>query len=196
MGSGDCALALHLAGRLRRVTVVEASREIVAGLELPENFRLVEASGAACALPDRSADLAFSCHFVEHLHPEDAREHAAEMRRILRPGGRYVVVTPNRIYGPHDVSRYFADEALGLHLREYTHGELAGLLRAAGFRRVSRLRGIGRAPEERPVLPAAVAEAAVDHLPVGLRRSLLARWSRGTSPPFRPLEQVMLVAER
>lgn len=196
VGSGDCALALHLAARLRRVTVVEASREIVAGLELPANFALVEARGAACDLPDGSADLAFSCHFVEHLHPDDAREHVAEMFRILRPGGRYVVVTPNRIYGPHDVSRYFADEALGLHLREYTHGELAGLLREAGFRRVARLRGIGGKPERRGVGPAAFAEAVLGSLPTGLRRRLLARWARGAGPPFRPLEQVMLVADR
>lgn len=196
VGSGDCALALHLAARLERVVVVEASREIVAGLELPPNFALSLARGASCGLPDASADLAFSCHFLEHLHPQDAVEHAAEMRRILRPGGRYVAVTPNRIYGPHDVSRYFADEAQGLHLHEYTHGELARLLHRAGFVKVERLRGIGRTPEHRPVLPAALAEAAVEKLPAALRRRLLERWSRGAMPPFRPLEQVMLVASR
>lgn len=196
VGSGDCALALHLAARLKKVAVVEASREIVAGLELPPNFELYEAEGPRCGLPDAAADLAFSCHFVEHLHPEDAAEHAREMHRVLRPGGHYVVVTPNRIYGPHDVSRYFADEAQGLHLREYTHGDLARLLRRAGFGKVERLRGIARQPERRPVWPAALAEAAAGSLPTHLRRRLLARWSRGAAPPFRPLEQVMLVASR
>lgn len=196
VGSGDCALALHLAGRVRKVVAVEASSEIVAGLELPENFQLVSAKGACCELPGEAASLAFSCHFIEHLHPEDALEHAKEMRRILRPGGKYVVATPNRIYGPHDVSRYFADEAQGLHLKEYTHGDLAALLRKAGFAKVERLRGIGRRPEQRPVWPAAIAEAAVDRLPTGVRRAVLDRRARGAPPPFRPLEQVMLVAAR
>jgi hypothetical protein len=118
------------------------------------------------------------------------------MHRILRPGGHYLVVTPNRIYGPHDVSRYFADEAQGLHLREYTHADLARLLRRAGFQGVKRLRGIGVRPEERHVWPAALAEAAAGVLPTGLRRHLLDRYARGTPPPFRPLEQVMLVARR
>lgn len=193
VGSGDCALALHLAGRVRRVVAVEASNEIVAGLELPENFALVKARGAACELPDGEADLAFSCHFVEHLHPEDALEHAREMRRILRPGGCYVVVTPNRIYGPHDVSRYFAEEAQGLHLKEYTHGDLASLLRRAGFTQVERLSGIGRLPERRPVWPAAIAENIAELLPAARRHAI---FGRGAAPPFRPLEQVMLVAVR
>jgi len=196
VGSGDCALALHLASRLRRVTVVEASREIVAGLELPANFELSEAKGSRCDLGAGTADLAFSCHFIEHLHPDDAASHAREMHRILRPGGHYLVVTPNRLYGPHDVSRYFAEEAQGLHLREYTHADLARLLRRAGFEQVRRLRGIGVRPEERAVWPAAIAETTAGVLPTALRRALLGRYGRGTSPPFRPLEQVMLVARR
>lgn len=196
VGSGDCCLALHLAQRVRQVWVVEASSEIVAGLELPANFGLVEAHGSACALPDASADLAFSCHFLEHLHPEDALDHAREMYRILRPGGHYVGVTPNRIYGPHDVSRYFADEAVGLHLHEFTHLELANLLRRAGFRHTTRLRGIGQRPEQRPVAPAALAEWLLDHLPTALRRNLLDRYAPSSQSPFRPLEQVMVLARR
>jgi SAM-dependent methyltransferase len=193
VGSGDCALALHLASQVRRVVAVEASSELVAGLELPPNFELAPARGSVCDLPDQQADVAYSCHFLEHLHPDDAFEHLREMRRILRPGGRYLVVTPNRIYGPHDVSRYFGEETQGLHLREYGHGDLAALLRRAGFARVERLRGIGRKPDSLPVWPSALAENAAMVLPAAWRRALLAR---GAAPPFRPLEQVMLVATR
>ncbi len=194
VGSGDSCLALHLASRVQRVVAVEASSEITRGIEAPPNFELVLAKGPDSGLSQGFADLAFSCHFIEHLHPEDALIHAREMARILRPGGVYVCVTPNRIYGPHDVSRYFADQALGLHLREYTHGELARLLRKAGFARVGRLRGIGGPPELCRPGPAAVFEAVADLLPVRLRRRLLALYGRGSSLPFRPLEQVMLAA--
>lgn len=196
VGSGDCALALHLARDVQRVVVVEASAEITRGLEMPANFELVLARGPACDLPDAGADLAFSCHFLEHLHPEDALEHAREMRRILRPGGRYVCVTPNWLYGPHDISRYFSESAEGLHLREYTHGQLARLLRRAGFGELTRLRGVGRPPEQRGVVPAAAFERALALLPLAWRRLALARYAGAAAAPFRPLEQVMLAASR
>ncbi|MEO1366456.1 MAG: hypothetical protein AAFX50_04730, partial [Acidobacteriota bacterium] len=37
------------------------------------------------------------------------------------------------LLGPHDISAYFADEPLGFHLREYSHGDLHREARRAGF---------------------------------------------------------------
>ena len=51
--------------------------------------------GDACALPlaNRSADVAFALHVVEHLaQPE---QFFAEARRVVRPGGLLVIATPN-----------------------------------------------------------------------------------------------------
>lgn len=42
-------------------------------------------------LDPSSVDLAFSISTIEHLAPDDVHELAAEMRRILRPGGRFAV---------------------------------------------------------------------------------------------------------
>jgi len=196
IGSGDCSLALHLASRVRAVTVVEASREITAGLALPSNFTLEIAQAPPYGIATASVSLAFSCHFIEHLHPEDALEHLLEVHRILQPGGLYVCVTPNRIYGPHDVSRYFVDTPQGLHLKEYTHRDLSRLLKRAGFRKQARLAGIAQPSERKPLLPATAFEGIASALPSRLRRPLLARVSRDRQAPFRPLEQVIIVAER
>ncbi len=195
VGAGDCALALHLARIARRVYAVDASSEITAGLEQPANFELIPSGATALALADRSVDLAYSCHFLEHLHPDDAFDHATEVRRVLRDGGHYVCVTPNRLWGPHDVSRYFDDVPTGLHLREYTHGDLARLLRHAGFRRVDVLRGVGRPPRRAGIWPYRVVEGLFGLLPPAPRRWLMARTlGRLGQAPFRPLEQVKVIA--
>lgn len=198
VGSGSSALALSLANRVNRVLVVEASETITAGLATPDNFELVIASSPPYDLPPSSVDLAFSCHFIEHLHPDDALSHAREMFRLVKPGGGYVCVTPNRLHGPHDVAKYFSDRTEGLHLREYTHQELGGLFRRAGFSRVRVLQGIDRAPDIRSPLSTSIQEAFLGILPLALRRQALAFLARQRSdpPPFRHLEQVMLWASR
>jgi predicted SAM-dependent methyltransferase len=41
-----------------------------------------------------SVDYCYSEHFLEHLYPDEARQHLEEVRRILRPGGVYRIVVP------------------------------------------------------------------------------------------------------
>ena len=67
-----------------------------------------------------SIDVIYSNDVVEHLHEEDMLEQTSSIRRALTSGGVYVCVTPNRLSGPHDVSKHFSDKAEGFHLREYT----------------------------------------------------------------------------
>lgn len=196
IGAGAGALALHMASKAGRVFAVEASAEAAAGIEAPENFELVLTGSISLPLDDGSVDLAYSCHFLEHLHPDDARDHAAEVRRVLRPGGSYLCVTPNRLWGPHDISRYFDDVPTGLHLFEYTHADLARLFRGAGFPRVAVISGPGpgaRPARPRPVWPRALVEGLFDRFPVRLRRLLLVSIFRRRQPPFRPLEQVKVL---
>jgi hypothetical protein len=60
---------------------------------------------------------------------------------VLRQNGTYLCVTPSRLNGPHDISKYFDDEATGLHIKEYTNAELQALFLAAEFFRLLRLCG-------------------------------------------------------
>jgi len=50
--------------------------------------------------------------------------------------GIYICVTPNRLSGPHDISKYFDVTATRFHLKEYTNTELSDLFKEAGFLKV------------------------------------------------------------
>ena len=70
---------------------------------------------------------------MEHLHPDDSRDQLQNIYGALEPGGKYICITPNRLTGPHDVSKFFDDVATGFHLKEYTLGELSTLFARIGF---------------------------------------------------------------
>lgn len=193
VGSGDCALAIELSGRLPRVIAIEAGSEILSGVDGAGNVQIVVSDTPPYPLPDASVDLAFSSHVIEHLTPADAMLHLRDVRRLLAPGGRYVCVTPNRLWGPHDVSRYFSDVPEGLHLREYTHNGLLRLLRRAGFRRARVVARLGAVDSLRAHLATRAMEGLLVMAPATIRRRALEVLSRGLHAPLRRFEQVIVV---
>ena len=132
VGAGDCALSARVAGTAAKVFAVDISAR-ARKLRLPRNVRFVRTSGTDIGVPIETVDLAFSDQLMEHLHPDDALAQLRNIHRVLKPGGVYVCVTPNRLYGPSDVSGYFEDVACGFHLREYSVRELRRIFREAGF---------------------------------------------------------------
>ncbi|OGY83694.1 MAG: hypothetical protein A3F54_04905 [Candidatus Kerfeldbacteria bacterium RIFCSPHIGHO2_12_FULL_48_17] len=91
-------------------------------------------------LPAASVDFVFSQEVFEHLHPQDGVNHLREVYALLKPEGRYIMMMPNRLFGPNDISGQFlarGSQAQGLHLREYSYAEITDLARQAGFRRVT-----------------------------------------------------------
>jgi SAM-dependent methyltransferase len=172
IGAGDCQLAYAVARVARAVYAVDASAEITRLTDTPPNLEVLLAEGAQVPPLPRQVDVAYSDQLLEHLHPDDVRVHIAGVFAALRPGGRYVCLTPNRLNGPHDVSMYFDDIARGLHLREYTTWELSRLLREAGFGRV---RALIRTRTRAFPVPAWVIgglERTLDALPRKVARSL------------------------
>jgi len=141
VGPGDCAFALAVARRVRKVYAIDVSREILGGVMQHGNFELAMSDGCSVPVPEGSVDLAYSDQLMEHLHPDDARSQLENIYQALKPGGTYLCITPNRLSGPHDVSRYFDEVATGFHLREYTVRELTELFRSAGFRKCKILIG-------------------------------------------------------
>ena len=133
IGPGDCALTFEVAKYVRKSIGVDVCAELTASERRPENFELILSDGTSIAVPGGSIDVAYSNQLMEHLHPEDARDQLLNLNRALRLGGIYVCETPNRLTGPHDVSRDFDAIATGLHLREYTNAELIELFRECGF---------------------------------------------------------------
>ena len=83
-------------------------------------------------------DTALSIDVVEHLHPEDAADHFHQVYDVLKPNGKYMIVMPNRLNGPHDLTRVVfpkAKEPLGFHLNESTYADTIEILRSVGFRK-------------------------------------------------------------
>lgn len=94
---------------------------------------------------DGHFDTVLCCELIEHL-PSDPMHMMAEVNRILKPGGYFVVTTPNicstraiaailQGYHPGFFPAYLRPEAVGdaRHAREYAPREIALLFRDAGF---------------------------------------------------------------
>ncbi len=135
IGAGDCATVRLVAAFAKSVRAVDVSAEIMPA-DLPRNVEVALTDGVSIPVPPGSADLIYSNQLMEHLHPDDAHEQLRNIAQSLKPGGRYICITPNRLTGPHDISRGFDRHARGFHLHEYTHAELTRACLDAGFRRV------------------------------------------------------------
>ena len=173
VGAGDCALSRRIAPRVKRVYAVDVTDSVAGKEPFPLNMTLaLSLDGIQMPVPEGGIDVAFSNQLMEHLHPQDAEAQLRAVCRSLAPGGVYFCITPNRLYGPCDVSQYFDDVATGLHLREYSARELRALLLDAGLSRV-RFSAGGRG-RMAPVPYAAVAafESLLESLPRRLRKRL------------------------
>ena len=84
---------------------------------VPANVRFVEATVPPLPFEDESFDCVVSFQVIEHIKRD--KEFVREVMRILRPGGKFVVSTPNK---PMSLTRN------PWHVREYTPEELRRLL--------------------------------------------------------------------
>ncbi len=169
IGAGDCALSLEVSKRVKQVIAVEVSRRIAMSRALPQNFHLIFSDGSSVPVPRESVDVAYSHQMMEHLHPEDAVDQARNIFHALRPGGAYICITPNRLSGPHDISKYFDTVARGFHLKEYTCSELADFFRNVGFSNVRAYVRIKRLFVRPPLFLMRSCESALSALPHFLR---------------------------
>lgn len=174
IGPGDCAVALEVAKHVAFVYAVDVSEYITKGIVFPVNFQLVMSDGSSIPVPAGSVHLAYSNQVMEHLHPDDALEQLRNVFQGLAPGGRYICVTPNRLCGPMDISRYFDSVPTGFHLKEYSIGELRRLFQAAGFRSVRQYAALRGVQVEVPTFPYLALEALLNPLPFELRRRIAA----------------------
>jgi SAM-dependent methyltransferase len=97
------------------------------GAEVAHGRGLPTLRGDATRLPfaDSSLDLVMAFDLLEHLHDDDSA--VAEVRRVLKPTGTYLVAVPAdpRLWSSHD-------EAVD-HVRRYTREGLLALLDRGGF---------------------------------------------------------------
>ncbi|MBV9928483.1 MAG: methyltransferase domain-containing protein [Acidobacteria bacterium] len=90
---------------------------------------------------DDSFDLALFCETIEHL-PDDPVHPLTELRRVLKPGGRLILTTPNAcrlenvakpLLGENVDDHYCLNGRYGRHNREFTTAEMRRLLEENGY---------------------------------------------------------------
>jgi SAM-dependent methyltransferase len=190
IGAGDCALSLHVAKHVRRVTALDVSDTILRDIQAPENVALRVFDGCDLPLEPESIDVAYSNQVIEHLHPEDAALQVASIWKALRPGGRYVCVTPNRLNGPHDISMFFDTVATGLHMKEYTYRDLDRFFRGLGYDETRACLGMKGRFAALPVAMIGALEGVLSLLPSRMRVAI------GRSPLFERLLIIRFVARK
>jgi SAM-dependent methyltransferase len=188
IGPGDCGLTLHVSRRVKEAYAVEVSKEATKHIQAPPNMKLIISDGKTIDVPPGSVTVAYSNQVMEHIHPDDALEQLHNIYRALAPGGAYVCTTPNRLSGPHDISQYFEESATGMHMREYTAGELTKLFRGVGFYAVEGYMGVKRKYSRFPLGAIVAVEKGLETMPFPIRKRI------AVMPGFRNFLRVTLVA--
>jgi SAM-dependent methyltransferase len=139
-GAGEQLAMMHGAGwRVRGLDVDPAAVRAARS----RGFDVFEGDLPAAPFSDHAFDAITMVHVVEHL--VRPHEHIAAARRLLAPGGRLVIVTPN---AGSLGARWFGRAWRGLepprHIQVFTPSGLRRLLEQAGFA-LERLRTSARA---------------------------------------------------
>ena len=133
------------------ITVAEETLANPNHAEIRDRIRLLRASVLSLPFGDDRVDLVFMLDVVEHLYPAELAQSLAEIRRVLKPGGRLIIHTmPNlwyyhlgyplyrrlqRLRGetlPADPRARWAYSEV--HVNEQTPLSMYRVLKAAGYR--------------------------------------------------------------
>jgi ubiquinone/menaquinone biosynthesis C-methylase UbiE len=111
-----------LAGRCKRVLgvdldagAVEAARARVGALS---NLRFEQGDACALEVADQSATAFVSLETIEHVPDVDA--FCREVKRVLKPGGRFICSTPQNLFGEIPINPW--------HLREFSLEQFRSIL--------------------------------------------------------------------
>ncbi|MDQ6895952.1 MAG: class I SAM-dependent methyltransferase [Actinomycetota bacterium] len=129
LGAGWCDFANELAasGSVAEVVALDsdATVERAAG---PGVVPVVADCTDLALFPDQRFDVVFASNLVEHLDREATTRLVDESRRVLRPGGRLILLQPNFRLAP---GRYFDDYT---HVSIWTDQSLGDFLSSRGWR--------------------------------------------------------------
>lgn len=126
IGAGYCEWINNVVAT-RRVAVdiwPDIARYAAPGVEA----KVIDASRELLTLGESSFDTVLASNILEHFEPAVAIAVVEDIRRLLAPGGRLIIVQPNF---RHAAKQYFDDYT---HRSVFTDVSLPNLLRAHGFR--------------------------------------------------------------
>jgi ubiquinone/menaquinone biosynthesis C-methylase UbiE len=161
-----------LGAAARRAIGIDYDHNTLSEVQRKQLATLVRADATRLPLQTASFDVAVSFETIEHV--ADAQAFVHELHRVLKQGGRLVISTPNRAFGPPE--RHTANP---FHVREFTAEELRVLLRE----RFDTVQLYGQRPSKHyryvPFLmvgahsePAALAWKGLTRLPFAIRNRL------------------------
>lgn len=122
------------AGYCHFINQIRAARKIA--LDVSDTVRASAAPGVETHVgsclrlgfaAEDSVDVVFASNLFEHLPVDDVRQSFSEIRRVLKPGGKFLILQPNYRYA---YKHYFDDYT---HVSIFTDAGLADLLCASGF---------------------------------------------------------------
>jgi SAM-dependent methyltransferase len=124
LAAGYCDFTRHIAAGRKIAIDLHPDLDALAG---PDIEAIVGDATDLGRFADGEIDVVFASNFVEHLDHDAIDRLLGEVRRVLRPGGRLLLVQPNFRLAPR---RYFDDYT---HRTIWTDQSLADLVTAAGF---------------------------------------------------------------
>jgi SAM-dependent methyltransferase len=160
LGCGTGVFTAELAGAGAAaigVDVAEAALVRARAAHPELDFRLT-AIGGPLPLEDRAVDLVWASEVIEHV--ADTERWLREVARVLAPGGRLLVTTPNHpraALAVRGIEHY--SEPFGDHLHLYTRRSLTAALTEFGFELVEVRAAGGLPPLRRLLLARAIRPA-------------------------------------
>jgi SAM-dependent methyltransferase len=128
VGAGHCEFInnIHAARRIAVDLSTDTSQLAAPGVEV-----VTSASTDLSAVPSGTIDVAFASNFFEHLTRPDILATLRELRRVLAPNGRLLILQPNVRYCYRDYWMFFD------HLTPLDDRSLVEALEMSGFFAVS-----------------------------------------------------------
>jgi SAM-dependent methyltransferase len=123
IGAGYCEFINHIGAARKYAVDLNPDTPRHAGREVT----VITSSTCAIDLPPALADVVFASNFLEHLTREDILSTLREVRRLLKPGGQFLILQPNIRYCREDYWQFFD------HITPLCERSLGEALESTGF---------------------------------------------------------------
>jgi SAM-dependent methyltransferase len=124
-GYGSAELA-HAAASVTGLDLAPEAVVLARNSYAASNLQYIAASATSIPFADASFDLIVCFEVIEHIH--DWRLLLTEARRLLAPGGQFIVSTPNKLYYAESRAEIGPNP---FHVHEFEYGEFKAALESA-----------------------------------------------------------------